>query len=112
MDRTLKFRLQRSADDTLECFDSLILTMLASRGMANFVSQEAYEPQGHVINLFLICYYARLVLVAVVWFIYSKVSCSCGHRFVDKHLLTPSRKHIYTLCSFRAIETVKKLYIS
>ena len=40
----LKFRLQPSADDTLECFDSWILiTMLASRDMANFVSQEAYE---------------------------------------------------------------------
>ena len=25
MDRMLKFRLQRSADDTLECFDSWIL---------------------------------------------------------------------------------------
>ena len=37
------------------------------------------------------------------------VSCSCGHVFVaklNKHLLTPSRKH--TLCSFRAIETVEK----
>ena len=44
MDRTLKFRLQQSADDTLECFDSWILiTMLSSRDMANFVSQEAYE---------------------------------------------------------------------
>ena len=44
VDRTLKFRLQRIADDTLECFDSWILiTMLASRDMANFVSQEAYE---------------------------------------------------------------------
>ena len=60
MDRTLKFRLQRSADDTLECFDSWILiTMLASRDMANFVSQDAYErasltvqrPQAHVIMI-------------------------------------------------------------
>ena len=34
VDRTLKFRLQRSADDTLECFE---------RDTANFVSQEAYE---------------------------------------------------------------------
>ena len=50
--------------------------------------------------------YARLVLVVVVWFIFRKVSCSCGHVFVDKHLLTPSRKH--TLRSFRAIETVEK----
>ena len=44
VDRTLKFRFQRSADDTLECFDSWILiTMLTSRDTANFVSQEAYE---------------------------------------------------------------------
>ena len=44
VDRTLKFRHQRRADDTLECFDSwILLTMLASRVMANFVSQEAYE---------------------------------------------------------------------
>ena len=57
MDRKLKFRLQRSAGDTLECFDSWILiTMLASGDMATFVSQEAYEraslpePQAHVIN--------------------------------------------------------------
>ena len=48
----------------------------------------------------------KLVLVVVVWFIFRKVSCSCGHVFVDKHLLTPSRKH--TLRSFRAIETVEK----
>ena len=34
-----------------------------------------------------------------------KVSCSCGHVFVAKHL-TPSRKH--TLHSSRAIETVEK----
>ena len=36
LDRTLKFRLQRSTDDTLECFNA------ASRDMAIFVSQEAY----------------------------------------------------------------------
>ena len=43
----------------------------------------------------------------VVWLVHiRKVSCSCGHVFVDKHLLTPSRKH--TLRSFRAIETVEK----
>ena len=41
MDRMLKFRHKRSADDTLECFDSwILLTMLASRDM---VRQEAYE---------------------------------------------------------------------
>ena len=44
VDETLKFRHQRSAEGTLECFDSWILvTMLASRDMAGFVSQEAYE---------------------------------------------------------------------
>ena len=57
MDRTLKFRHQQSADDTLECFDLwILLTMLASRDMANFVTQEAYElasmpeTSAHVIN--------------------------------------------------------------
>ena len=44
VDRTLKFRHQRSADDTLECFDSwILLTMLASRDMAKFISQEACD---------------------------------------------------------------------
>ena len=44
VDRTLKFRHQRSADDTLECFDLwILLKMLASRDMAKFVSQEAYD---------------------------------------------------------------------
>ena len=44
VDRTLKFRHQRSADDTLECFDSwILLTMLPSRDMAKFVSQKAYD---------------------------------------------------------------------
>ena len=44
VDRMLKFRHQQSADNTLECFDLwILLTMLASRDMANFVSQEAYE---------------------------------------------------------------------
>ena len=59
MDRKLKFRLQRSADDTLECFDSWILiTMLASGDMATFVRQEAYEraslpePQAMASNLY------------------------------------------------------------
>ena len=44
VDRTLKFRHQRSANDTLKCFDSwILLTMLASRDMAKFVSQEACD---------------------------------------------------------------------
>ena len=41
---TLKFRHQRSVNDILQCFDSwILLTMLGSRDMANFVSQEAYD---------------------------------------------------------------------
>ena len=54
---TLKYRHQRSANDTLQCFDSwILLTMLGSRDMAKFVSQEAYdraslpETSAHVIN--------------------------------------------------------------
>ena len=57
VDRTLNFRHQRSADDTLECSDSwILLTMLASRDMAKFVSQEDYEraslpeTSAHMIN--------------------------------------------------------------
>ena len=43
VDRMLKFRHLRSADNTLECFDSwILLTKLVSRDMANFVSHEAY----------------------------------------------------------------------
>ena len=41
---TLKFRHQRSVNDTLQCFDSwILLTMLGSRDKAKFVSQEAYD---------------------------------------------------------------------
>ena len=42
---TLKFRHQRSVNDTLQCFfDSwILLTMLGSRDMVKFVSQEAYD---------------------------------------------------------------------
>ena len=44
VDRTPKFRHQRSVNNTLQRFDSLILlTMLGSRDMAIFVSQEAYD---------------------------------------------------------------------
>ena len=151
MDRTLKFRHQRRADDTLESFDSwILLTVLPSRDMAKSVSQEAYEraslpePQAHVINhlllilQFVIEHVLFLQRVKLVRFCVSErheftvgelshlpkslskplckacpgcggmvqVCCSCGHVFVDKHLLTPSRKH--TLRSFRAIKTVKK----
>ena len=69
MDRTLKFRHQGSANDTLECFDSwILLTMLASRDMANFVSQEAYkraslpETSAHVINHLLLQFVIEHVL--------------------------------------------------
>ena len=41
---TLKFRHQRSVNDTLQCYDSwILLIMLGSRDMAKFVSQEAYD---------------------------------------------------------------------
>ena len=42
---TLKFRHQRSVNDTLHGFDSwILLTILdGSRDMAKFVSQEAYD---------------------------------------------------------------------
>ena len=41
---TLKFRHQRTVNDTLQSFDSwILLTMLGSRDMAKFVSQEAYD---------------------------------------------------------------------
>ena len=44
VDRTLKFRHQRSVNDTLQCFDSwILLKMLGSRDKAEFVSQEAYD---------------------------------------------------------------------
>ena len=56
---TLKFRHQQTVNDTLQRFDSwILLTMLGSRDMAKFVSQEAYdraslpdaETSVHVIN--------------------------------------------------------------
>ena len=41
---TLKFRHQRCVNNTLQCFDSwILLTVLGSRDMAKFVSQEAYD---------------------------------------------------------------------
>ena len=57
VDRTLKFRHQRSADHTLECFDSwILLKLLPSRDKAKSVSQGAYErasqlgTSAHVIS--------------------------------------------------------------
>ena len=50
VDRTLKFRHQRRADDTLESFDSwILLTMLPSRDMAKSVSQEAYVRASYTL---------------------------------------------------------------
>ena len=66
---TRKFRHQRSVNDTLQCFDSWILqTMLGSRDMAKFVSQEAYdraslpETSVHVINHMLLLFVIEHVL--------------------------------------------------
>ena len=66
---TLNFRHQRSVNDTLQRFDSWILrTMLGSRAMAKFVSQEAYdraslpETSAHVINHMLFQFVIEQVL--------------------------------------------------
>ena len=66
---TLKFRHQRSVNDTLQRFDSwILLTMLGSRDMAKFVSQEAYdraslpETSAHVINHMLLQFVIEHVL--------------------------------------------------
>ena len=71
MDRVVKFRHQQSADDALEYLDSwILLTMLASRDMASFVSQEAYkrvslpETSAHVNNHMLL----HFVIVNVLFF--------------------------------------------
>ena len=123
---TLKFRHQRSVNDTRQCFDSwILLTMLGSRDMAKFVSQEAYdraswpETSAHVINHLLLILILQFVIEHVLFYQSSsvlcvfpfvsclvcsskplcnacpgcgsmvhirKVSCSCGHVFVAKHL--------------------------
>ena len=66
---TLKFRHQRTVNDTLQRFDSwILLTMLGSRDMAKFVSQEAYdqaslpETSAHVINHMLLQFVIEHVL--------------------------------------------------
>ena len=66
---TLKFRHQRTVNDTLQSFDSwILLTMLGSRDMAKFVSQEAYdraslpETSAHVINHMLLQFVIEHVL--------------------------------------------------
>ena len=71
MVKTLKFRHQRSADNTLECFDLWIL--FASRDMAKSVWQEAYEraslpePQAHVINHLLLILILQFVIEHVLF---------------------------------------------
>ena len=66
---TLKFRHQRTVNDTLQSFDSwILLTMLGSRDKAKFVSQEAYdraslpETSAHVINHMLLLFVIEHVL--------------------------------------------------
>ena len=70
---TLNFRNQRSVNDTLQCFDSwILLTMLGSRDMAKFVSQDAYdraslpETSAHVINHMLLQF--AIDFFRAVWF--------------------------------------------
>ena len=69
---TLKFRHQRSVNNTLQSFDSwILLTMLGSRDMTKFVSQEAYdgaslpETSVHVINHMLLQFVIEHVLFFV-----------------------------------------------
>ena len=81
----LKFRHQRSVNDTLQCFDSwILLTGLGSRDMAKFVSQEAYdraslpETSAHVVNRMLLQFVIEHVLVfqsSSVLCIFPLVSC-------------------------------------
>ena len=105
MDRTLKFRHQRSADDTLECFDScILLTILASRDMANFVSQEAYEQpslpetSALVINHMLL----QFVIEHVFFFqSFSELASSVSEHFpIDElsHLPKSSSKPLCKAC--------------
>ena len=74
---TLKFQHQRTVNDTLQRFDSwILLTMLGSRVMAKFVSQEAYdraslpETSAHVINhmllQFVVLFYQTIQFVPCV----------------------------------------------
>ena len=74
---TLKFRHQRTVNDALQRFDSwILLTMLGSRDMAKFVSQEAYdraslsETSAHVINhmllQFVVLFYQTIQFVPCV----------------------------------------------
>ena len=69
---TLKFRNQRTVNDTLQSFDSwILLTMLGSRDKVKFVSQEALaydraslpETSAHVINHMLLLFLIEHVLL-------------------------------------------------
>ena len=75
---TLNFRHKRSVNDTLQRFDSWIFrTILGSRAMAKFVSQEAYdraslpETSAHVINHMLL----QFVIEHVLFFQSNSVLC-------------------------------------
>ena len=79
---TLKFRHQRTVNDTLQSFDSwILLTMLGSRDMAKFVSQEAYdraslpETSAHVINHMLLQFVIEHVLFYQSSSVFPFVSC-------------------------------------
>ena len=79
---TLKFRHQRTVNDTLQSFDSwILLTMLGSRDMAKFVSQEAYdraslpETSAHMINHMLFLVRDRTCALLSEQFVFSFVSC-------------------------------------
>ena len=79
---TLKFRHQQSVNDTLQCFDSwILLTMLGSRDMAKFVSQEAYdraslpETSAHVINHMLLQFMIEHILFFRAVRVFPLVSC-------------------------------------
>ena len=94
---TLKFRHQRSVNDTLQCFDSwILLTMLVSRDMAKFVSQEAYdganlpETSAHVINHLLLQFVIEHVLF------YQSISFLCVFLFVS--CLVCSSKPLCNAC--------------
>ena len=105
LDRMLKFRHQGSADDTLECFDVwILLSMLASRDMANFVSQEAYEQaslpetSAHVINHMLL----QFMIEHVLFFqSFSELASSVSERFPVgelSHLPKSSSKPLCKAC--------------
>ena len=93
---TLKFRHQRTVNDTLQSFDSwILLTMLGSRDMAKFVSQEAYdraslpETSAYVINHMLL----QLVIEHVLF--YQSSSVLCVFPFVSCLVCSSKRLSLY-----------------